>query len=378
MKTFKLNEIENKRILGRNIKDAGKTSSPLALFWGAAALELNVKAKEVWIKVSSDYDTYEPWIAVDVNGYPTARFMVIKREPQWVCVASNMNPEIENLVTIMKDTQAMSGDNRHSLFIHEVGISDEGEFCPVKPRAMKIEFIGDSITSGEGLAGGPNEGEWITQWFCASKTYAVQTAKELDADWNVMSQCGWGLCWGWNGDLNSKIPPHYENVCSLMFGDYHKSIGAQDKYDFGSGADIVVLNLGTNDNGAFFQPPWKDENGIEHVLHHEENEKASETDGLVITDAVKDFLKTIRRNNPKAKIIWTWGMMKLTAVPDFINKGIEDYKKENNDNSVYSLELEPMETLEQYPEDKGSRGHPGPKTHLFAKRKIVEFIKQLQ
>ena len=88
--------------------------------------------------------------------------------------------EKENLISIIKDTQPMSEDILHELKITGIGLDDEGEFCELKPRSYKMEFIGDSITSGEGLAGKPDEMEWITQWFCASKTYAVQLAKKMN------------------------------------------------------------------------------------------------------------------------------------------------------------------------------------------------------
>lgn len=377
MRNYKLNEIENKRILGRSTGDAGKSDKPLTLFWGAAALELNVKAKEVWIKVSSLYDTYEPWIAVEVNGFPTSRFMVHSGDAQWICVAANLNCDKENLITIYKDTQPMTGEAHHSLFIHEVGLSDEGCFCPLKSRKGKIEFVGDSITSGEGLAGGPDEGDWITQWFCASKTYAVQTAKALDYDWSVLSQCGWGICWGWDGNRNSVMPPHYNEVCSVMWGDYQNSLGADEKFDFKDGSDLVVINLGTNDNGAFSQAPWKDENGVEHVLSLDEKGKASEKDGQIIADTVGKFLTNVRKCNPRAKIIWVWGMITLNAAPDCIKAGIEKYKNESKDNKVYTLLLDSMEALEVNLDDKGSRGHPGPKTHKAAAEALVKFIKTL-
>lgn len=367
MKTYKINEIEYKRILGRNVKAAGTTDKPLALFWGASALEVNVKASEVWVQVSACYETSEPWIAVEVNGAPVSRFMVTAGEPQWVCITRNLNPQKENLISIIKDTQPMSGEAKHSLFIHAVGLNETGTFEPVIPRKLKIEFIGDSITSGEGLAGGPEEQDWITQWFCASKTYATQVAKALNADFSTFSQCGWGICWGWDGNIHSAMPPHYENVCSVMWGEYQETLGTHEKLDFNGGSDIVILNLGTNDNGAFFQPAWKDENGQEHVL-------AAEKDGPVIAQGVKDFLKAIRRNNPNAKILWTWGMIKLVVAPEWISKGIELYKKETGDSNVYTLELDPMEEVETLPEHKGSRGHPGLYTHKLAAKKIVDYL----
>lgn len=375
MKTYKLNEISEKRILGRNVKDAENLSS-LALFWGASALEICVKASEVWINFSSDFDNSESWVCIEINGMQISRFIAPK-EKTWICVARNLNPEKENLISIIKDTQAMSSDEHHSLFINEIGLSDDGTFAKITPRKMKIEFIGDSITSGEGLAGGIDEWEWIPQWFCASKTYAIQTAKSLNADWSVMSQCGWGICWGWNGNIHTAIPPHYENVCSVMWGEYQKKLGVSQKYDFGNGSDFVVINLGTNDNGALFQPAWKDESGIEHVLHTNKNGEATDEDGKKIYDGVKSFLKNIRNHNPNAKIIWTWGMIRLTAIPKFIQNAVDDFKTENDDKNVFTLEFDAMEDVEKLPEDKGSRGHPGPKTHKLAAQKLTDFIKKL-
>lgn len=379
MKTYKLNEIKYKRILGRNIAEAGNDEKPLALFWGASALELNIKAKEIWILVSSDYDTHESWISVAINGFATNRFMVQKGEPYWVCIARNLNTEKENLVSIIKDTQPMSDDFHHSLFIHQIGLSENGEFCELKPRKMKLEFIGDSITSGEGLAGNPDEMDWITQWFCASKTYAVQLAKKLNADFSVLSQCGWGICWGWDGNRNSKMPAHYENVCSLLQGDFEKKLGVNEKYIFSDDIDFVIINLGTNDNGAFFQPAWKSPvNGKEYPLHVDENGKAVFSEGKIISDAVKEFLITIRKHNPNAKIIWSFGMIKMVAINEYIESGLNEYKNQFKDDNVYLLELDCMEELEQTDEDKGSRGHPGAKTHRMAAEKLYDFINSIK
>ena len=96
---------------------------------------------------------------------------------------------------------------------------------------------------------------------------------------------------------------------------------------------------------------------------------------MVISD-VKNFLVEIRRYNPKAKIIWTWGMIPLDIIPAYIKEGIFEYKKDFKDDDVYTLELDSMETLEKNEEDKGSRGHPGPLTHRKAAEKIAAFIKQ--
>ena len=44
MKELKINQLEYKRILGRNSYDDSKEE--LALFWGGAALEININARK--------------------------------------------------------------------------------------------------------------------------------------------------------------------------------------------------------------------------------------------------------------------------------------------------------------------------------------------
>lgn len=367
MKAYKLNEVEYKRLLGRNVMGAENNDDALPLFWGASALEIQVKSTEVWVKFSSDYDTNEPWVAIEVNGFQTSRFMVPKGYSQWFCVARGLNPQKENLITILKDTQPMSGEGKHSLFIHEIGLSEDGVFCPVPQRPLKFEFVGDSITSGEGLSGNPDEMDWISQWMCASKTYAVQVSHAFNADWSMFSQCGWGLCWGWDGNVDTKMPPHYEKVCSVMWGDYQKDLGTGQPYLFGKGSDVVVINLGTNDNSGFDLVKGK-KTAAGDVI---------EEPGKVLTSGAYDFLKVIRKNNPDAQIVWCWGMLKLDRSPAYIRAGIEKYMSETGDARVHALELPDMGELEVLPGDKGSRGHPGPKTHAVAAEKLIELIKTL-
>ncbi len=362
MKNYPIKEVKNMRLLGRNVDGGICKDGAVRLFWGASALEVNVKAREVWAEISCNYDFHEIWLAVEVNGSQITRFIAPKR-PTWICLTRNLNGEKENLISIIKDTQPMAGDVLHELKITGLRLNDEGEFCPLKPRSCKIEFIGDSITSGEGLAGNPEEMDWITQWMCASKTYAVQLAKKMNADWSAISQCGWGLCWGWDGDVTSNIPMYYQQVCGMLNGDQQQAMGSCDVVPYNNGADYVILNLGTNDNSGF--KTRDDGKGAEGLA------------GKAIVAEVKRFLGEIRRYNPKAKIIWTWGMLSLDIVPALIQKGIKEYMAETSDMKVYALELDSMDKLEKNPEDKGSRGHPGPLTHKKAAEKIYDFIKTL-
>lgn len=361
MKEINISKIEYKRILGRNCYREGDET--LSLFWGGAALEINVKAREVYVCLSSDYADHEQWISVEINGAPISRFMVNKEKTLY-CIARNLNPQKENLISIIKDVQPMSEDSVHWLLIHSVGLDDAGEFCPLKERYCKMEFIGDSITAGEGLCGAPEEQDWISLWMRASGTYGRLLARKMNADWNTMGKCGWGIICGWDGNLETKIPPHYENVCSVMKDEKSKSLGAHEKWDFygGKGSDYVIINLGTNDDGGLRVLKEKGDTGREEEL----------------TKAVTDFLKLVRKNNPSAKIIWVWGMLGLETVPALVQKGVDAYKAASGDETVYTLELESLEKLEIDDEGKGSRGHPGAKTHMAAAEKLYDFISSLR
>ena len=60
-----------------------------------------------------------------------------------------------------------------------------------------------------------------------------------------------------------------------------------------------------------------------------------------------------------------------------IQKGVDEYKTTTGDKDVYTLELESLFDLEKTPQEKGSRGHPGYKTHQAAATKIFDMFKRL-
>ncbi|MCR5764253.1 MAG: SGNH/GDSL hydrolase family protein [Treponema sp.] len=351
--TYSIDDIEHKRIYGRTSK-----KDSLVLFWAASGLELKVKSKEVWALIESDYDLSESWITVKINGYRYSR-QSLKKGNQWVCLMRNMDDEKENTILLQRDTQPMPGEDNNVVIIHKIAMPDKAAFCPVDNKTMHIEFIGDSITSGEGLYGNPSEMDFITRNFGGTKTYAVQAAEKLNASYDILSQCGWGVSFGWNGSTFMALPPHYNNVCSVMEGRRQQELGSMDTYDFNHKADAVVINLGTNDNSGYSQTSY-----------------TGDKDSKIIEDTY-NFLKSIHNKNPDAKIIWAWGMINIDIAPELIKKGIEKFKADTNENSVFTLVFDPMEKLELTEEDKGSRNHPGPATHKAAAEKLAEFIKKI-
>jgi len=368
---YQIYQIPNKNILGRNVKDAMTSKNPLALFWSASGIEICTNASELWVQVSSDYSVNEIYLAVQISGYTIARFMAPK-EKSWICVAKNLNPQEKNNISIIKDSQPSAFDPNHIVQIHQIAVTKNAEFFQVPKKDCFIEFIGDSITSGEGLCGRPEAPEWISSYISVSNNYAMQIAKIKNAEISIISQCGWGITRGWDSNIYSNIPSHYQNVCSIFNSPMQKELGSCQEYDFSKKADFVVVNLGTNDNSSF-NNSWTDEStGKVYQYQVNDDGTVAESSKKEIYEGIKNFLYQIRKNNPSAKILWVWGMLKLDKIPAILQNAMEDYKKESGDQKVFSLELDAMEDVENHLLDKGSRWHPGPKTHELAAKKISQ------
>ena len=368
---YQIYQIPNKNILGRNVKDAMTSKNPLTLFWSASGIEFCTNASELWVQVSSDYSVNEIYLAVQISGYTIARFMAPK-EKSWICVAKNLNPQEKNNISIIKDSQPSAFDPNHIVQIHQIAVTKNAEFFQVPKKDCFIEFIGDSITSGEGLCGRPEAPEWISSYISVSNNYAMQIAKIKNAEISIISQCGWGITRGWDSNIYSNIPSHYQNVCSIFNSPMQKELGSCQEYDFSKKADFVVVNLGTNDNSSF-NNSWTDEStGKVYQYQVNDDGTVAESSKKEIYEGIKKFLYQIRKNNPSAKILWVWGMLKLDKIPAILQNAMEDYKKESGDQKVFSLELDAMEDVENHLLDKGSRWHPGPKTHELAAKKISQ------
>ncbi len=105
---YQMKEIPYLRILGRS----NGSLEPVTLFWTASGIELNVKATEIWVKIRSDYDVFEPWVDVIVDGVLSQRLMVNKGE-QEICLFRNMERDKVRNVKLLRDTPAFPTDEKN-------------------------------------------------------------------------------------------------------------------------------------------------------------------------------------------------------------------------------------------------------------------------
>lgn len=344
-----------------------KEREPLTLFWTASGLELNVRASELWVEVHADWTLHEPWYSIMINGTFFSRRMADKGTHR-VCVFRGTDPNTVKNVRIIKDTQAYSADSDSLLQL--CALETDGSFEPVKERKLKLEFIGDSITSGEGDIGEAEyPWDWCSMIFSAENNYAVQIGQALNADVRVLSQSGWGVGCAWNNNRREAIPPIYEEICGLLSGERNRVLGAHEPNDFKSWQpDVIFINLGTNDCGSFNQPEWYDERTGERFKNRRNQ------DGTMVAEDVERFINTakaflckLRLCNPEAKLVWIYGMLG-NGLECALREAIGRYCTESGDKNVDFL------LLKDDVEHRGARSHPAAAAHRTAANEILSYL----
>ena len=178
---------------------------------------------------------------------------------------------------------------------------------------------------------------------------------------------------GWENDPRHVMPPYYTQVCGVAQGARNAALGAQHENDFAAWPpDAVIINLGTNDTGAFDNPPWLDPaTGEPHQLRRLSGGGFHPEDAQTVASGVQHFLTLLRAKNPQAKLVWCIGMLGSELLP-VLRQGMEQYKAMTGDCFVYLLEL-PNTTSETM----GARQHPGAENHRQAASVLTGFLKTI-
>ncbi|MNP51609.1 hypothetical protein D3C76_1459470 [compost metagenome] len=132
---------------------------------------------------------------------------------------------------------------------------------------------------------------------------------------------------------------------------------------------MVVVNLGSNDGGAFQSPEWKDpDTGKVYKQRLNEDGTYHEEDLAAFEKAVEQFLFKLRKNNPDAQLVWAYGMLGFPMMPA-IYRAVDRYTKRTGDRRVSVLQL--PDTTE---ETIGARTHPGELSHRRAAETLSEYL----
>lgn len=194
-------------------------------------------------------------------------------------------------------------------------LTSDGCFLTARAeKDLKFEFYGDSITSGYGNLGN-GSGYQVDE--DGTQTYASMLAETFDAEYSVVSYAGVPAC------LRSP------NATFTMLDIYDKvdaSCGLA--YDFsGYDADVVFVNLGTND------------------ANNEEKTPEAMCEGYA------ELLRGIRSKRPDALVLCVYGMMGIDPVIEQgIARAVELLTGTEGQSDIYYLSLES--------DTSGRDGHP--------------------
>lgn len=348
-------EAETKAI--SELKPLGRTYEENGTLWlgfSGSGAEFTFKGKKLSVTIAGDStaeggdENSQARIAIFVNGERQTDDMINESEKVYQVIDESTEQTADiRIVKLSESANSLCGIK---------SVDCDGTISPALERAMKIEFIGDSITCGYGVDDEVKEHHFSTKTEDCTKAYAVKTAEKLDADYSLVSLSGHGIISGYSdGKVQQKnqVMSRYYDKFGFSYGTFGNSQKAFSvPWDHSSfEPDVIVINLGTNDAS------W---------CKQEEDRLDS------FTEKYREFLAHLREVHPDAKIVCTLGIMGEDLYP-WIELAVQQYTEETGDKNVYTMKFDQQDMNDGIAAD----WHPSEKTHEKAAEKLAGFIKEI-
>lgn len=281
---------------------------------------------------ASSYQQYNlNYVAVTIDdGDPIA---VCVDKDGWYTIAENLQDGVKHTVKVLKRTMSNAG----AVYVKNVRLSEGAKLYSVPiTTEHRIQVLGDSITCGYGTLWDGSQTDEVTKWQDGANSYATMTAQRLNAELEVIAISGIGVG-------NSENRP-YPLMPSYLQEDMHNNV----ECDFSAYVpDVVIIALGTNDDGQSNPPEVFQANG-------------------------RQMIRFIRSQYPKAVIVWTYGAMGSANYGKAIEEMIHQINAEGDTNVYYLPTSRPLAD-----EPYGQHGHPGMKSHQRMADELVAFLCQI-
>jgi lysophospholipase L1-like esterase len=240
----------------------------------------------------------------------------------------------EHIITICKDTESGIG------YVEFTGLKCETLLPPPSKTKRKIEYIGDSITTGSGIdiAETPcDKGKWYDQ-HNAYMSYGALTSRALDAQWQLTAVAGIGLT-----HSCCKMDIVMPDVLDKMRMRDNKLLWDFKRYQ----PDVVTICLGQND-------------GI--------------VDSTLFCSAYVKFIGDVRKHYPDADIICLTSPMANDSLSHVLKRylaGITTYVNNAGDKKVTKYYFS-----KRY--HNGCGGHPDMEEQAEIAEELTAYIKQVE
>eukprot|EP00833_Pecoramyces_ruminatium_P017477 jgi/Orpsp1_1/1191509/evm.model.d7180000086464.1 len=348
-----------------NVKYIGRANYEQDYLWIGltdAGIEYKFKGKTTTIKVTADTTSYgeenPARIKIFADGADYIDTIITEKISNFTV---NFNNNKEHTVKFIKLSEAERG----SIRINEIK-TDAKKITPAPQAAKKIEFIGDSITCAYGVdVDASIDGQFSSRTEDGTKSYAYKTAQKFHADYSMVSYSGFAIlsCFAFTGErfTEAALPQYYDKL-GYSFepnvfddGTYQLQNTLWNQQDFIP--DLVVINLGTNDNSYF--------GSIDESKVPEEK--------LAFIEEYEKFLAQIREVYPKAEILCVLGMMGQEVFQE-IEQAVEGYSAKTGDTHVKTFL---MNVQNSDANGLGIDGHPSAQSHVDATYELVGEIERL-
>ena len=293
---------DNVKVLGRTllIHEQNDPDPIRYLSYSGCYLEFVFTGRRLSCQIESDdfpKEQYPCYMAVYVDDKRTGRFQLrsglhtyelLKEDPVSGSIYSGVK------IRLVKETEIQYASSGIRYLITNADAVIE----PTPYKERRIEFIGDSITCGYGIGGSPYV-PFSTEYESADDAYAVLCARELDADYQLVSFSGIGV-------ISRFVEPERdEPLTDVLISSLYPKIDAvlckrmslpASKWEFHKfRPQVIVVNLGTNDASY-----------TRGIREREEQ----------FFQKYAEFLRIVHTENPQAEVVCTLGVMDNQLMPE--------------------------------------------------------------
>ncbi len=350
MKTIKPTE--------ENVKHIGRTLYQNGILWLALSgtgIEFTFEGRHLDILLQGDDHT-----AADAD---QARIAVYIDDE---CILDEMIREAHPCYTVIEEGEArrctvrllkLSEAPMSIAGVRELTADDDAVIHPAPAKARRIEFIGDSITCGYGTDDTDLTHTFSTETENVTEAYAYRTARLLDADYSMVSYSGYGIYSGYvdeSSDVRntSELVPPYYGLVGFSRGTYEGKPVTVTEWDFKKYVpDVIVLNLGTNDNSYCRSLPDRES---------------------IFMSCYRDFIAAVRSRNPRAYILCIYGIMNC-ELRTCMETVLRRYREETGDCNISFLAMPTQTEADGYVVDY----HPSIATHIRAAGILADEIRRI-
>lgn len=232
---------------------------------GFPGVTLRARVHAASLRVRIHASSNDVFFRVGVDGGPLRRVR-LQQGDNWLPLFSDL-PVADHTVELVRITESWQGVCE----IQGLEAANGTLLAPPPLPARKLEFIGDSITCGEGVVP-TGDGRTAADRTDATATYAMKLAQRLGAQCELVSYGGRGILRDWQGGRNTNNAPQFYE---LALPDDPTAKWDPRQYV----PDAIGICLGTND----FNQGVPDENDF--------------------VNAFVEFIHVLQRDAPNAQII---------------------------------------------------------------------------